>query len=66
METNNSGNPSIKMYVNKREIKNTFKIKTGYYLEFLTSKTMNYLEALKVTKIRMKMQKICLIYKLLK
>ena len=35
--------PSIKIYVNKIENRITFKIKTGYYLELLTPKTMELL-----------------------
>ena len=35
--------PSIKIYVNKIENRITFKIKTGYYLELLTPKTMKLL-----------------------
>ena len=33
------------MYVNKIENRITFKIKTGYYLEFLTPETMKLLES---------------------
>ena len=33
-------NPSIRMYVNRIENRITFKIKNGYYLEFLTPETM--------------------------
>ena len=36
----NTDNPSIKMYVNKIENRNTFKIKTGYYLVLLLLETM--------------------------
>ena len=36
-------NPPIKIYVNKIENRIIFKIKTGYYIEFLTSKTMKLL-----------------------
>ena len=36
-------NPSIKICVNKIESRITFKIKTGYYLEFLTLETMKLL-----------------------
>ena len=36
-------NPSIKICVNKIENRITFKIKTGYYLEFLTLETMKLL-----------------------
>ena len=40
-------NPSIKIYINKRENRITFKIKTRYYLEILTSETMKLLESTK-------------------
>ena len=48
----NIDNPSIEIYVNRIEKKNTFKIKTGYYLEFLTHETMKLLESSesKITK----------------
>ena len=36
-------NPSIRIYVNKIENRVTFKIKSGYYLELLTSETMKLL-----------------------
>ena len=36
-------NPSIKIYISKTENRITFKIKTGYYLELLTSETMKLL-----------------------
>ena len=36
----NVDNPSIRIYVNKIENRITFRIKTGYYLEFLTPETM--------------------------
>ena len=36
-------NPLLTIYVNKIENKITFKIKTGYYLEFLTPETMKFL-----------------------
>ena len=39
----NVDNPSIRIYVNKIENKITFKIKNGYYLEFLTPETMKLL-----------------------
>ena len=38
-----SYNPPIKIYVNKIEIRVTFKIKTGHYLELLTPETMKLL-----------------------
>ena len=45
-------NPSIKVYVNKIENRVTFKIKSGYYLELLTSETMKLLGSTesKITK----------------
>ena len=45
-------NPPIKIYVNKIENRIIFKIKTGYYIEFLTSETMKLLESnkSKITK----------------
>ena len=45
-------NPSIRMYINKIENRITFKIKNGYYLELLTSKTMKLLGSTesKITK----------------
>ena len=39
----NTDSPSIKIYVNKVENRITFKIKTGYYLEFLTPETIKLL-----------------------
>ena len=36
-------NSSIKIYVNKRENRITFKIKKGYYLELLTPETIKLL-----------------------
>ena len=36
-------NPPIRIYVNKIENRITFKIKTGYYLELLTTETMQLL-----------------------
>ena len=35
-----TGNSPIKIYVNKTEIRITFKIQTEYYLELLTPGTM--------------------------
>ena len=45
-------NPSIRIYINKIENRITFKIKTGYYLEILTSETMKLLgrTKIKITK----------------
>ena len=39
----NIDNHSIRIYVNKIKNRITFKIKTGYYLEFLTPGTMKLL-----------------------
>ena len=36
-------NPSIKIYIKKTKNRITFKIKTGYYLELLTSETIKLL-----------------------
>ena len=48
----NADNPSIRIYVYKIENRITFKIKTGYYLELLTPKTMKLLGSTesKITK----------------
>ena len=45
-------NPSIRIYINKIENRITFKIKTEYYLELLTSETMKLLgrTKIKITK----------------
>ena len=43
----NVDNPSIKIYANKIENRITFKIKTGYYFELLTPKTMKLLGSTK-------------------
>ena len=42
-------NPSIMIYVNKIEIRITFKIEAGYYLKLLTPETMKLLG---ITKVR--------------
>ena len=42
-----TGNPSIRIYVNKIENRITFKIKTGYYLERLTPERMKLLGSIK-------------------
>ena len=41
-------NPSKRIYINKVENKITFKIKTRYYLDFLTPETMKLLGSTKV------------------
>ena len=40
-------NPWIRIYINKIENKITFKVKAGYYLEFLTPETMKLLGSTK-------------------
>ena len=40
-------NPSIRIYINKIEIRIMFKIKTGYYLELLAPETIKLLESTK-------------------
>ena len=39
----NIDNPSVEIFINKIENKITFKIRTGYYLEVLTSETIKLL-----------------------
>ena len=47
------------IYINKIENKITFEIKTGYYLELLTTETMKLLGSIK-SKITKDMVKMCL------
>ena len=61
-----TNNLSIMIYVNKIENRITFKIKAGYYIEFLTSQTMKLLGSTKSKITKMKMVKVCPIMKLLK
>ena len=42
-----TNNPSIRIYINKIENRITFKIKTGYYQELLTSETIKLLGSTK-------------------
>ena len=44
----NTGKPSVKIYVNKIENRVTFKIKDGYSLELLTPEIMNLLGSSKI------------------
>ena len=44
-------NPAIRMYVNKTENRITFRIRTVYYLELLTSVAMKLLGGTKKSKI---------------
>ena len=50
-------NPSVRKYANKIENRITFKIKTEYYLEFLTIEMMKLLGSTKNKKLRMTMIK---------
>ena len=43
-----TGNPLMRIFVNKIENRITFKIKTGYYLELSTPKTMKLLGSTKI------------------
>ena len=43
-----TNNPLIRIYVYKIENRFIFKIKTGYYLDFLTIETIKLLGALKI------------------
>ena len=45
-------NPSIRIYKKKIENRITFRIKTGYYLEFLNLETMKLLESAKINIIK--------------
>ena len=58
-------NLSIRIYINKIENRITFKIKTGYYLDFLTPKTIELLGSTK-RWLKIKMVKMFLIWRLLK
>ena len=51
-DSENVDDPQIKIYVNKIEIRVTFQIKKGYYLEILTPETMKLLGSTesKITK----------------
>ena len=48
----NLDKPSVRIYINKIENRITFKFKTGYYRQLLTSETMNILGSTenKITK----------------
>ena len=54
-------NPPIRIYVNKIEIRITFKTKAAYILEILTPETMKLLGSNKNMITKTKMVKICLI-----
>ena len=43
-----TGNPSMKIWINKIENRIKFKIKTGYYLKLLTHETIKLLGSNKV------------------
>ena len=59
-------NPSIKIYINEIENRITFKIKTGYYFEFLSPETMKLLGSTKSKIPKNKNGEMDLVYKLLK
>ena len=54
-------NPSIRIYVNERENRITFSVKTGYDLKLLMPETMNLFGSIKIKVTKIKMVKICLI-----
>ena len=56
-----TGNPLIRLYVNKIENRITFKIKTGYYFELLTHEAMKLLASTKIKISKIKMVKMSLI-----
>ena len=59
-------NPPIRIYVNKIENRITFEMMAGYYLELLTSETMELLGSTKNTKTKDENGEIYLILKLIK
>ena len=61
-----TGNPPIRIYINKIEDRTTFKIKIGYYLELLTPETIKRLGSTKSNMTKTKMLKMCFDQKLLK
>ena len=59
-------NPAIRININAIENTIAFKIKTECYLKILTPKTMKLLGSTEIKIIKIKMVKICLIWKSLK
>ena len=59
-------NPAVRININTIENTIAFKIKTEYYLKILTPKTMKLLGSIEIKIIKIKMVKICLIWKSLK
>ena len=59
-------NPAVRININTIENTIAFKIKTEYYLKILTLKTMKLLGSIEIKIIKIKMVKICLIWKSLK
>ena len=57
-------NPTISMHVSKKETGIIFKIKTGYYLGLLTPETMKLLGSTE-KKLKIEIEKVCLITKLI-
>ena len=56
----------MRMYVNDIKNRIPFKIKTGYYVELLTSETMKLLGSSKGKITKNKKGRMCLVWKLLK
>ena len=56
----------MNIYINKIENRITFKVKTGYYLEHLTTETMKLFGSTKVRQQKIRMQKMFLTQKLQK
>ena len=52
-------NPPIRIYLNKIENRITFRMKTGYYFELLTSETMKLLGSFKSKITKDKNDKKC-------
>ena len=60
---NDKSKPSVKIYINKVENRIKFKTKDEYSLELLTKEAMG---VLKIKKLKIKMEKMCHIWKLQK
>ena len=59
-------NPSVRIYVNEKENKITFRIQTGYYVELVTPETRELLGSTKNIELSIKTVKMYLIQILLK
>ena len=62
----NTDKPSLQIYVNKIENRISFKIKKGYSLELLTKETMKLFGSTENKMLKIKMEKMYHILKLLK